>query len=114
MWQPFRKATITFIVDVVLNVYICRGHIWYARYHICEDPRLVAWRDMLRPTDLRPLTQPGQACVFGKERGETVAWHGRSAITAESVPYPGLCSKEDSSITVNVMFLGQIDQTIDY
>jgi hypothetical protein len=29
--------------------------------------KFVAWLDMFRPTDLRPLTQPGQACVFGKK-----------------------------------------------
>jgi hypothetical protein len=121
MCQPFRKATIPFIVDVVLNVYICRGHIWYARYHICEDPSLSRGWICSAPLIYDHWPNPDKPVCSGRKGWDSrVAWaqcpgiKKRSAITAESVLYPGLCPKEDSSITLNVMFLGQIDQTIDY
>lgn len=53
---------------MALNVYIIEGNPYtvYNTSHL-RGSVFLAWLDMFSPTDLRPLTRPGQACVFGRK-----------------------------------------------
>lgn len=107
------------VMCIVLKVYIVEG-ILYRICYICEDPSSSrGWTCSAPLICDHWLDQDKPVCPGRKGWDSRVAWaqcpgiKKRSAITAESATYPGLWPKEDSSITLKIMFLGQIDQTID-